>query len=198
MTNEIKWLLEELIKYGLGFTAAGIIFYLIITRWLSSYLNEKGKNLATKEDVAQITNLVKGVEHQYNVLIEEMKSKQQLRMAAIDKRLQTHQDALALWFELLRAGRGDRAHVADKCYDWWNKNCLYLEPEVRAAFMTACSQPHLEEEREKQSPAAIEKWFKETMQFTVVLFNAVQLPSFSQEEQKSLRRKVSDGIDGTN
>jgi hypothetical protein len=32
MNIEAKWLLEELIKYGLGFTAAGIVVYLIFTR----------------------------------------------------------------------------------------------------------------------------------------------------------------------
>lgn len=194
MTNEVKWLLEELIKYGSGFTVAGIVLYMLVTRWLSSYLNEKGKNLATKEDVAKITDLVKGVEHQYNVLLEEMKSKQQLRMAALDRRLQVHQESFTFWQKLVGERIEGELHPVIQCQEWWYKNCLYLEPEVRAAFSAAYHAAHSRE----QSLAArdsgqhvIDAW-KELMAFPTILFGAIKLPELSPKEKEQV-----EGIPGT-
>lgn len=196
MTIEVKWLLDELIKYGLGLTVAGVVFYLIVTRWLSSYLNEKGKNLATKEDVAQITNLVKGVEHQYNVLLEEMKSKQQLRMAALDKRLQAHQDAFTLWTKLIEGGlAAPKGQIALECQEWWKKNCLYLEPDVRQNFVVAYHNAFWLDQNVKfgkegivgAEPERIFSAWGTITQFQALLFNSIQLPALTPAVQEIIQ-----------
>jgi hypothetical protein len=196
MTNEVKWLLEELIKYGLGFTVAGVVFYMLVTRWLSSYLNEKGKNLATKEDVTKITDLVKGVEHQYNVLLEEMKSKQQLRMAALDKRLQAHQDAFTLWTKLVDGGPyAPRGQIALECQDWWQKNCLYLEPDVRQNFVVAYHNAFWMEQNVTTgangitgaTPETIMSAWSAITQFQALLFKSIQLPALTPTEQDVIK-----------
>ncbi len=75
--------------------------------FLPGYAREKGKNLATKQDIADITNEIERVkslyatqltqlEHQNERLLEELRSRQQLRMAAVEKRLETHQQVLSL------------------------------------------------------------------------------------------------------
>jgi hypothetical protein len=63
----------------------------------------------------------------------------QLRLAAIDRRLATHQQAYSMWSELC-----SKVHKTDEigpcvmeCQKWWNDNCLYLAPEARRAFKRA-------------------------------------------------------------
>jgi len=188
MTTEAKWLLEELIKYGTAFTIIGIVVYLLITRWLSSYLHEKGKNLADKEDIANITGLVSGVEHQYDLIIKQIDAKQQMRMAAVDKRLQAHQEAFTLWRKLTMEDDQGEGPIALQCQDWWEKNCLYLEPAVRSAFVSAYSNAHLHAHLRAThaSSVEVEKAWDAVMNFQIVLFKAIQLPPLTQEELKEI------------
>ncbi len=62
--------------------------------------------------------------------------KETLRLAAADKRLAVHQEAYAIWTDLLNhvhdyGGLMDRIEFAG---EWWSKNCLYLDPKSRVAF----------------------------------------------------------------
>src|SRR5437660_7577904 len=59
-----------------------------------------------------------------------------LRLAAVEKRLDAHQEAYALWYHLLNALHDrDRVHdAAVECQEWWKKHCLYLDPKSRRAF----------------------------------------------------------------
>lgn len=62
-----------------------------------------------------------------------------LRMAALDKRLQAHQEAFSLWRKIL-ADMGDSSKIGetvDRCQEWWDNNCLYLTSEARQAFVRA-------------------------------------------------------------
>src|SRR5581483_12277242 len=91
-----------------------LVVGVVILLWRSffpAYMSEKGKNLATKEDVADITQKVEEVksfyasqlqdlQHKNDLLLEQLRSRQQLRMAALEKRLQAHQDAYMLWNKL--------------------------------------------------------------------------------------------------
>ena len=61
------------------------------------YLSERAKNLATKHDVSAITREVEEVKHQYQKLTEDHKHKNLLRMAAIDERINVHQEAYSIW-----------------------------------------------------------------------------------------------------
>jgi hypothetical protein len=59
----------------------------------------------------------------------------QLRMAALEKRVQAHQEAFALWAKLCNSLRKPEFdEVYKECQDWWYGNCIYLEDEVRKAF----------------------------------------------------------------
>lgn len=50
---------------------------LLLKHYLPSYLTEKGKNLATKEDVEEITRKVEGVKTQYQSEVEKLKAELQ-------------------------------------------------------------------------------------------------------------------------
>jgi hypothetical protein len=56
-------------------TIAGLLFlYFTIKNYLPSYFNEKGKNLATKEDISQITTLVESVKYNFIKETENLKA----------------------------------------------------------------------------------------------------------------------------
>lgn len=61
------------------------------------------------------------------------------RLAALEKRLEVHQEAYTLWLELLwSVSKSDeRIEVISKGQDWWNKNCLYLDSKSMEAFRKA-------------------------------------------------------------
>jgi len=64
----------------------------------------------------------------------------QLRMAAIDRRLLAHQEAFTLWRKLFKSMHTDEVHgIVLECQEWWEKNCLYLEPSVSNDFSLAYS-----------------------------------------------------------
>jgi hypothetical protein len=109
----------------------------ILGRFLKSYSSEKGKNLATREDVASITKLVEDVKHQNSLLIEEQRTYGQLRLAAADRRLEAHQNAFTLWRKVFRHCHDDYSllrPIIIECEQWWERNCLYLSPEASSAF----------------------------------------------------------------
>lgn len=55
-------------------TAAIVYICFLIKNWLPSYYSEKGKNLATKEDISAITNIVEGVKNAFTTETEKLKS----------------------------------------------------------------------------------------------------------------------------
>ena len=131
-------------------TAVGVAG-LLVRSFLPSYFTEKGKNLATKEDIGQITEAIESVkedyakrlkdlEHQNSLVLEQLRINQQLRLAVAEKRLAAHQEAFALWRRLIASAYDDGlSFVVLECQDWWNKNCLYLSAEARDSFNRAYS-----------------------------------------------------------
>ncbi len=138
--DELKQLLSLAGAFGIGGLVAGGVVFSLIKSFIPSYLAKKAENLATREDIAAITYEIEHVRSEYAFLIEQLKAKHQLRMAALDRRLQAHQEAFELWRELLEAAHTDGiGKVVMKCQSWWERNCLYLEPKVREAFVAAYS-----------------------------------------------------------
>ncbi len=121
-----------------------ILIYLFgaISGFFLTYFQEKAKNRAIREDIGRITEVIEkakqSIIHQNNLVLEEIRGRHQLRLAALDRRLQAHQEAFTLWRELLsKVYKEEIGDFVIKCQDWWNKNCLYLSSEARAAFRTA-------------------------------------------------------------
>ncbi len=69
----------------------------------------------------------------------KLQRKDLFRLAALDKRLEKHQEAFMLWHEmfLLVHNKEERTNKVLECQDWWFKNCLYLDPKARTAFRNA-------------------------------------------------------------
>lgn len=180
-----------------------ILSRMIVKHFLPSYLTEKGKNLATKEDIAAITHEVEEVKNQYAILIEQFKAKSQLRMAALDKRLQAHQDAFVFWRRLVATAHSDEVGpVVMECQAFWEQQCLYLEPAARQALSDAYvhaashrqlvqgSQYMTNEQRTELMPRINESWAFINGAGKVIL-ESVALPALSDAEAQQIGKPIN-------
>jgi hypothetical protein len=133
----------------------GLAVIVYLQLGLQSYAQEKGKNLATKEDIAAITREVEGVkaeyaqkllalEHSNELILERTQQRHQLSLAALEQRLQAHQEAFARCYELREISgnqvtEAEAVKTLNDSSQWWRRNCLYLSPEASKAFISACN-----------------------------------------------------------
>jgi len=82
---ELERIMSLLGSLGLGAAIGAGIVFMLLKSFLPSYLSEKGKNLATKEDVASITDKVESVKTDYAKVLEEIRSNNQLKLAEIER-----------------------------------------------------------------------------------------------------------------
>ena len=68
------------------------IFTLYGKNYLTSYFTEKGKNLASKEDIHEITDKVEKIKSQYLADLERVKSNLQAESTLLQKRRQVYED----------------------------------------------------------------------------------------------------------
>lgn len=74
---------------NLSLICFGLLF---LRNYIPSYLNEKGKNLATKEDIGLLTDRVERIKAQYVADVERLKSSLTLDIHVIQKRRQVYED----------------------------------------------------------------------------------------------------------
>lgn len=135
----------------IAWATATFLAGLIVRHLLSSYLAEKGKNLATKEDVGEITNIIESTKLAYQrdiaELQEALKASTSLRFLAAEKRLEVHQQAFYFASQMLQRAFEDDVSSRNKLEaqwaDFWQRNCLYLDKAVQEAFPDAASAFHI-------------------------------------------------------
>lgn len=200
--EEIQEILALLGSFGAGAVIAGFVVFFIVKSFLPSYFSAKGRNLATKEDIGKITDEIEKVKiqyatqlqetiHQNNLLLEELKGKHQLRMAALDRRLQTHQEAFELWRKIVSNVHGDDiGKVVIECQDWWNKNCLYLTPEAREAFSYSyhCAHMHGGFLQDQSNPDLVKENWKNITDAGDAIVKGAELPPLGEGEEKLLEQ----------
>ncbi|MGY4837937.1 hypothetical protein [Burkholderia pyrrocinia] len=178
---------------------AGIV--LAIQQFLPAYVRKKGENLATKQDIAEITRRQEEIKHQFAEIIEASKQRHALRTLVADKRMAAHQQAFKQVKGLLSA-REDKA-IIDGCKAWMDDNCLYLTLEARKAVWQAIG--HAESRAlflaEAQSDAidvvhrneyhdrATEKW-NAIMGALPTIVTGVELPPLSEDELEAIRTEM--------
>lgn len=84
-TDQILILFTFLIRYSFEAIIVGIVVFLLIKYFLPSYFSEKGKNLATKEDIEEVTDKVESVRSDYAQVLEELRNNNQLKLAAVQR-----------------------------------------------------------------------------------------------------------------
>ena len=171
----------------------------VLGAFFRGYLNKKGENLATKEDIAKITDKIEQVKSAYTERLEQTKLNHQLRLAALDRRLEAHQKAYTLWWKLMGVVHDKKSvgGVILECQDWWVENNLYLDAEVRKAFRLAYHSAstycqiytELREadpiERQRREKSLSESW-DSVNDAGEAIVKAVELPSLVEEEHKPL------------
>lgn len=195
--NEILAMKFALVEISVGVAITLMFGYLIIKHFLTSYLNEKGKNLATSEDIERITTKVEGIRTQYSSLVEELKARHQLRLAALDQRLKVHQDAFSMWCKLFDATHTKEVgKVVLECQYWWEQNCIYLEPKVRKSFVEAYSAAnnHNSLLSSHADAALVKSNWNLITKFPNELFEAIQLPALSELESRILIKQNSEQL----
>ena len=167
-------------------------------KYLPSYLSQKGKNLATQEDIGKITREVEQVKSEFRErlegIVEHLRYRNQLRLAALDRRLQAHQEAYALLGKLRSAAHATEpvSDVFEECNAWWNKNCLYLEADAREKFLSAyyaaLNHPELKERTARclspENRADLAENWKKINDAPEAIVKAVELPSLGEQEHR--------------
>jgi hypothetical protein len=191
VTAEVRELLSYLGAFGVGAVIAGFVVFFLLKSFLPSYLAEKGKNLATREDIAEITDKIEKVKSEYALILEELKAHHQLRLAALDRRLAAHQEAFVLWRELMRTVHTeDVGKTVMKCQDWWEKNCLYLSETVRESFSDAYSAAHAHHayvQSRTDAKLVQENWARIVKAGNDIVA-AVQLPGLTTAERAEIKQ----------
>lgn len=185
--------LAEVVKSGVSLSLSTWVFLLVgvlIASGLGAYVAHKGRNLATKEDVADITRKVEEVKAVFATQLEDQAQQNRLRLAALDKRLEVHQEAYVRWRKLLSAVYTDQiVDVVIECQNWWIAHCLYLNAEVREAFVTAwlAAERHRDLLRSQGNQAAVYKNWDELQACGDAVLRSAGLPGFGTHEKDQVK-----------
>lgn len=90
--DALKTLLSYLAALGIGGLAGALVLYLFLKSFLPSYLSEKAKNLATKEDIAAITREVEGVKAEFAAQLAELEHQRTLLTEGFKNTLSKQQE----------------------------------------------------------------------------------------------------------
>lgn len=127
------------------------------------------------------------------LIVEDIKSRGQLRMACIDRRLQAHQEAFVFWARMMKPPSDDEFLKAyEEARHWWDRNCLYLEPTVQQAFLHTIDGAltnHRQIRAGSLENNVIEQHRSTFDDFPVILFQAIQLPSLSPDDLQFISRR---------
>ena len=115
--------------------------------------------------------------------ISEKERKDRFKLAALDKRLEVHQEALTLWWNLVGAltKPEERRKIAHECEEFWKKNCLYLEDKASDEFQTCYVLANLWDTCDKEDK-------KRIMGVGRYIFRAVELPSLAYKEIERIKK----------
>lgn len=120
------------------------------------------------------------------------KFQQEMKLAALDKRLQVHQEAYTHWLNVTRYMYNYKLvrPFLDQALNWWDKNCLYLFPEVALEFRRALLKAgNLESIRGGLNPDALVEYQQGIINVGGLIQSSMGLPVIGEDE---IRRIVRD------
>jgi hypothetical protein len=190
----IRAAVTEVLRQGVSLSPSTWVYLIIgvlAASVLGAYLAHKGRNLATREDVGEITRRVEEVKAAFSAQIEERAQENRLRLAALEKRLDVHQQAYVRWRKLLSAVHTDQiGNVVAESQRWWIENCLYLTAEVREAFVDAWLAAHRHSSllRADTSKDELYKNWHRLEECGEVILRSAGLPGFSPHEREDVAK----------
>lgn len=127
-----------------------------------------------------------GISSTVQFFSSEATRQQEFRLAALERRLQAHQEAYALWRRLLFAHKQNaEIHEAViKAQEWWEQNCLYLTSNARSTFQQAylAAHDHAELLNISADVSALQQAKDKVRRAGGVIVNGVNLPSIGEME----------------
>ncbi len=130
-------------------------------------------------------------------LAAEVELRNQLRLAALDKRLEAHQQAYSLWRKLIaNTGQGDKTiDTVIECQKWWDDHCIYLDPEARAAFLKAfhSAADHATFVAIHAEASLLHSAMEDVVRAGEVIVKGAALPTIGEIEAKRIDPKASKG-----
>jgi hypothetical protein len=129
--------------------------------------------------------------------VEEIKSQLQdqhtLRFAALEKRLQAHQEAFTQLINLASAFYSEREHIRDALKEsrvWYAQHALYLEDEAKSAFnsaFTAAQKQYWRHSKENYKLPDEHELYQTILAAQDAITKAVGLPPLRDDIAKTLR-----------
>jgi hypothetical protein len=115
------------------------IIIVILLLFFIPYIKKKGEGLASKQDIAKITNEVEKVRIGYSLLLEEVKAQNQFRLSIFPEQIKKYQEAFTLSIKLLHSiyDPTELPKAIKNCQDWFNENLVYLDEEAQKVFKDA-------------------------------------------------------------
>lgn len=145
--------------YFMIFVTHAIVFLigLVVRPVYEGYWKRRGEMIAERlyagEIEARRARARQSVDQENAEHKAALDARNHLRTAAIDRRLQAHQEAFSHWRQLFRAYNDiDVAPTVVAAQEWWEKNCLYLEPDAREALSEAWALTSLAPHRMRGGP----------------------------------------------
>jgi hypothetical protein len=195
----VRTIVEKAVNDAFAFRWLEYLIAVVIfafSSFLGSYLKFKGQNHATKEDINSLTDAVENIKfeytskmeelsHQNRLIINNMNFDYQLRLAALEKRLEAHQKAYLYWRKLLSTIKHPQQinNLVMECQEWWDDNCLYLSPEVRIEFKNAYSDAFAYQDLSIDEK---NKWHQNLQVLGDLIVKAVSLPTIGKLESEVL------------
>jgi hypothetical protein len=135
--SDIKPIVEQALRDPQNFPLRVYVIICLVTgvsAFFGAYCIRLGQVFAERKQSERLQELAQANQK----VIELMSQKHQLRLAALDRRLEVHQLAYALWIKLMSAMHTNELDgVVIECQNWWYNNCLYLDAKAREAFYRA-------------------------------------------------------------
>lgn len=121
-----------------------VVALLLMKNYLPSYITEKAKNLATKEDIELITDKVEGVKSQYIADIEKLKTTLSEGSKLLERRRKIYEDiacSLRIFLSGNKTGPEEREHFLNSYATAWlwapdsviSSLNLFLDLQIRHA-----------------------------------------------------------------
>jgi hypothetical protein len=90
--EELKAILEYFGVLGIGGMIGGGLMWVIVKSYLPAYISEKGRNLATKEDISYITTQVESIKAKYSEHLQNLAQQQTLLVEGFKNSLSKEQE----------------------------------------------------------------------------------------------------------
>ena len=128
-------------------------------------------------------------------LLAKANRRDKYKLAIYDKRIQAHQEAYALSWDLSKSlGQSNILNIQNDCHKWWIHNRLYLTKGAAKAFKKAYQEAHCFHKEEKKEPVRGQKEENKRVLRLIeeadkAILQDIDLEYLGGLEKKGLRRK---------